>query len=111
MPPPFPDGTCSTRERRARDRTPAARPRPPRPLPGRGRARPPTDDRGREPPLPAPVPTAAPRADEQCPRPPAQLVPWLAHRRQRDGGRGGEVDVVVADDREVAGHGDAVAHH
>ena len=31
----------------------------------------------------------------------------LAHRGQRDGGGGGELDVVVADDREVAGHADA----
>jgi hypothetical protein len=39
-----------------------------------------------------------------------QLGPGLAHRGQRHRGRGGEVDVVVADDGQIAGHRQAPAH-
>ena len=46
----------------------------------------------------APPPAAARRP---C-RP--ELLPRLAHRGQRHGGGGGEVDVVVADDGDVVGH-------
>jgi hypothetical protein len=55
------------------------------------------------------LPVAVPRAlggllDEQLGGRPAELVARLAHRRQRHRRGGGEVDVVVADDREVAGN-------
>ena len=58
-----------------------------------------------------PVVGVARLVEQQLRRPPAQLLPRLAHRRQRDGGGRGEVDVVVADDREVVGHPHAVPHH
>src|SRR6266542_3029487 len=41
----------------------------------------------------------------------AELVAGLAHRGQGDGGRGGEVDVVVADDRQVARDAELAAGH
>src|SRR6266568_6297841 len=41
----------------------------------------------------------------------AELVAGLAHRRQRDRGRGGEVDVVVAHDRQVAGYAQLASGH
>src|ERR1700722_7670394 len=41
----------------------------------------------------------------------AELLPGLANRRQRHRRRGREVDVVVADDRDVVRHRDVVAGH
>jgi hypothetical protein len=41
----------------------------------------------------------------------AELLAGLADRRERHGGGRGEVDVVVADDRDLLGHADLVAGH
>jgi hypothetical protein len=41
----------------------------------------------------------------------AELLAGLAHRRERDGGRCREVDVVVADDGDVLRHPDPVPGH
>jgi len=49
--------------------------------------------------------------EEQPGRGAAELVARLPHARERNGGRGGEVDVVVPDDRDVLGDPDMVAGH
>ena len=45
-------------------------------------------------------------ADGATLRAAAELLAWLAHGGEGDRGGGGELDVVVADDRELLGHPD-----
>ena len=49
--------------------------------------------------------------DDQLGGAAAELVAGLADRGERDGGGAGEVDVVVADDRQVVGYPEAGADH
>src|SRR4051794_33957865 len=56
---------------------------------------------GHEDPLLVPVVRIGGLVQQQLGRGPAEPAPWLAHRGQRHGRGGREVDVVVADDREV----------
>ena len=49
--------------------------------------------------------------EQQLGRRAAEQLAGLADRAERDGRRAGELDVVVADDRQLAGHVDAHARH
>src|SRR4030095_444057 len=74
-----------------------------------------SDDQVRvEDPLAVPVAVAAVLRgllDKELGRGPAQLIAGLPDRRQRHGRCGGEVDVVVADDRQVLGDAEPPAGH